>query len=259
MRTNSRSSRFSTARIGVIIIVIVLLFLQGFFERGLHFLQKPFAFFGTWIYQKSIPKDIQELQNRLADLAIDNAQLELTQRENSQLRETLNFVERQDLSSVMASIVSRSNTANLTIFSLDRGQRDGIKIGDPVIVKNGILVGKIINVTTSSATVQSLTDPNLATAASILNDNRTIGVCEGMNGNLLHLKFIPQDTKISVNDLVVTSGIESNIPSGLLIGLVNEVKMESNAPFLEAIVEPLEDMRQFTAVHVLISSSFDAL
>lgn len=259
MRASSRSSRFSLPVTGILIGLLGLFFFNGFFEKGLHVIQKPFVSVGTWIYQKSMPEEIQQLNVRLQEFVLDHVQLETLKRENENLKKTLGFIARQDVSSVMASIVSRSYTTDISVFSLDRGSRDGIQIGDPVIVKDGILVGKIIAVSSHSSTVRSLTDANLATAASILNQNQTIGVCEGMNGNLLKLKFIPLDTKLVVNDLVVTSGLESTIPSGLLIGLVNEVHMESNAPFLEAIVEPLSDIREYTAVHVLTTASREDL
>lgn len=245
----------------IILLLLLLVFARGFFERTLHVFQRPVVAAGTWVSQKLhflntdtyAPERLDLLQNRLDEIVLDRVKFEELKRENKELRETLGFIERQDLQSVMASIVSRSRTTQSAIFSIDRGRDDGIQVGNPVIVKDGILIGKVVSVTSASATVHALTDPSVATAVSVLNQTQTIGVAEGMTGNLLHLKFIPQDTVLSVNDLVVTSGLESNIPSGLFVGLVNDVEQEANAPFLQAIIEPLIDMRQYTTVHVLIS------
>ena len=73
-----------------------------------------------------------------------------------------------------------------------------------------------------------------------------------MAGNLLKLNFIPQETVIEIDNLVVTSGLEPRIPSGLLVGIINDVHPEPNAPFLEAVIEPLVDSRLHTSVQVLI-------
>jgi rod shape-determining protein MreC len=246
-----------------IVLILLLVFARGFFERAFHIFQKPLVEVGTWVNWKLgfldpnayNPRRVLDLQEQLQTLALDRVTFEQLQTENKELRETLGFIERQNLQSVMASIVSRSSTTQVSIFSIDRGEEDGIRIGDPVVVKDGILVGKVVQATSESATIYGLTDPSVATAVSVLNQTQTIGVAEGIAGNLLRLKFIPQDAALSVNDLVVSSGLESNIPSGLFIGLINDVQQEPNAPFLQAIIEPLVDMRQYTNVHVLIQDS----
>ncbi len=260
MRATSSHRSIPTILAVVIVGFFLFVFARGFFERALHLFQRPLVVAGTWLNgnlsfldaDTYAPERVKELQTRLDVLAFDRVFFEQLQRENKELRETLGFIERQDLQSVMASIVSRSSTTHASIFSIDRGEKDGIHVGDPVIVKDGIFVGKVVHVTPRSATIHALTDPSVATAVSVLNQIQTIGVAEGMAGNLLRLKFIPQDTVLSVNDLVVSSGLESSIPSGLFIGLVNDVQQEENAPFLEAVIEPLVDMRQYTTVHVLI-------
>ncbi len=262
MRVSPSKRPFSAITITVLAIVFLLLFARGFFERTLHVFQRPVVVAGTWVRSQLGyfdanafgPERVHKLEAQLRELALDQVRFEQLARENKELRETLGFIKRQDLQSVMASIVSRSSTTQTAIFSIDRGEEDGIRTGDPIIVKDGILVGKVVSVTPRSATVHALTDPYIATAVSVLNQTQTIGVAEGMAGNLLRLKFIPQDTVLSVNDLVVSSGLESSIPSGLLIGLVNDVQPEENTPFLQAIIEPLVDMRQYTSVHVLIQN-----
>lgn len=232
-------------------IFLVLILARGWIEIGLRLIQRPFVSVGTWFYQK---KSNPELENRLVDLAIDKAKFEQLILENQELKQTLNFLERNQFSTVSASIISRSDNEQSSTFLVDRGSDDGIEIGDPVVVKDGVLIGKIISTDQKSSTVVSLSDRSLATAVSLMNQSKTIGVAEGMSQNLLKLKFIPQETELKVNDLVITSGLEPKIPSGLLIGIINDVKPEDNAPFLEAVIEPLVDVRQHTIVHILIKN-----
>ncbi len=239
------------ARLSLVVLVIALLliFARGWFERGIQVIQRPLARAGTWIYKQP---NLSEFEDRLVSLAIDKAKYEQLIKENQELKEALNYLKRSDLSSVMATIIARSNTTQTSTFSIDRGEKDGLKIGDPVIVKDGVLIGKVILVTQKSSTVRTLSDPAVATAVSLLNQSQTIGVAEGMAGNLLKLNFIPQETVIEIDNLVVTSGLEPRIPSGLLVGIINDVHPEPNAPFLEAVIEPLVDSRLHTSVQVLI-------
>lgn len=261
MRSRSphhRSFRMTIVVIGV--LVMLLFFVRGVVERGLHVFQRPLVAAGTWIYERTaflqdtttLRHELEQTRSQLQQLAFDRIRLEELEKENKELKEALGFIERQGYQSVSASIVSRSHFGKTSLFVIDQGADHGIAVGDPVVVEEGILIGKVMSTTSASATVQTLSDAEMATAVSLLGKTQTIGVAEGSSGLLLRLKFIPQDTEIRVNDLVVSSGLESRVPAGLFVGLVNDVQPEANAPFLEAIIEPFADPRQFRVVHVLI-------
>jgi cell shape-determining protein MreC len=89
----------------------------------------------------------------------------------------------------------------------------------------------------------------------LLNEGRTIGIAQGTRGRLINLSFIPHGEQVEVNDLVVTSGLEDGVPSGLLIGIVNTVETDPNLPFQEAVVEPLIDIGRYRIVSVLIENT----
>jgi len=135
---------------------------------------------------------------------------------------------------------------------IDRGTEDGVNIGQPAIIENGVLVGKVIATTRATATVSSLTDPLTSTAAAVLNKDRTVGITRGLSGSLIRLQFVPHNEKLNINDLLVTSGLESDVPSGLLIGTINSVKSDKAEPFQEAVVEPFADMRHRGSMTVII-------
>ncbi len=110
----------------------------------------------------------------------------------------------------------------------------------------------MISVGKTHSTVKIITDQSSAVAVSLLNNTRTIGIAEGITGNLLSLSFVPIDEVIEVNDIVVTSGLEIDVPAGLLVGVVNNVEGDQNTPFQNAIVQPLADIRRYTHVMILL-------
>jgi len=87
---------------------------------------------------------------------------------------------------------------------------------------------------------------------TLLNGTRTIGVANGISGALLALRYIPQDERIETNDIVVTSGLEASVPSGLIVGIVNSVTTDATAPFQSAILEPIGDARRLAFVSILL-------
>lgn len=185
-------------------------------------------------------------------LAVDRAEFEELKAENENLRRQLGFVERQSFQFIPARIIKRSVSPLNAIFILDRGVEDGVIEGSAVIVSDGHLIGKVLEVKAKSAVVQSVLDRDSKVVVSLFNNSRTLGLCEGSGGALLSLNFIPQDEIVAVNDLVVTSGLEETIPSGLIVGVVTGVARDQAAPFQTATIEPLVDARQYSAVSVVI-------
>jgi rod shape-determining protein MreC len=192
----------------------------------------------------------EDLEQQLASLALDQVEFERLRLENETLREELGFMKRSASVSVAAAVLSKSLSQTVSRLLLDVGAQEGVEVGDPVVAENGLLVGVVTQVDAHLSHAVGVTDPSHTTAVSLLNDRRTIGVAYGSVGGLIEVRYIPSGEGIAVNDLVVTSGLDETIPSGLLIGVVNAVSEDPSTLFLTAVVEPLADLRRLS--HVLI-------
>lgn len=255
MKPLNRPQKIITG-ISIAIFLAILFFARGFLVSSIAFIQAPFVQVGTWVSSfggnDADESRLSELEQQRNALAIDFAELQSLRDENAQLKAKLQYTERSNQEGISARVIARSISNLNTSFVIDRGSQDGIVIGSPVIVQNGVLIGKVTSLTNHTATVTHITDTSLRTAVALLNENRTIGVAEGTTGNLISLKFIPQDEAIEIDNLVVTSGLESHIPSGLILGIVTNVSGEQTDPFKTAIVEPLIDMTEVHLVSVLL-------
>jgi rod shape-determining protein MreC len=247
---------------GPLLLVIVVLFLvPGGLFRIVGGIQKPLSIAGTWIARTTTfsfdaatisTEELTFMQEQIAALAIDQVRLEQLERENASLMDLLGYVGRQHYESVIAGVISRSVSDTRKTLLIDQGIASGVYVGAPVVTGNGIIVGKVIDVTRETATVMSLEDKSSALAASLLNETRTIGIVEGEGSGLLALRYIPQDEAVAVHQIVVTSGLEEMVPSGLLVGMVHAVETDVASPFQEAIIEPLADIDLTGFVGVLI-------
>ena len=246
----------SVMGVGISILLITL-----FFPRVGTLLVTPFATAGVQLGQwwsqtvrtpASVRNENATLKEQLVDLAFDRVEMETLRQENEDLKAQLGFVERQSFQHVTGRIILRSGNPVQATFIIDRGSDDGVILGAPITVEDGVLVGKVIDVGRVTSVVLSLTDPRSHIASSILTSSRTLGIVEGTGGSLLTLRFIPQDEAVAINDLVVTSGLEENIPPGLIIGVVNRVTSDRSAPFQEASVEPITEDSGSSIVSVLV-------
>lgn len=247
-----------------LILIVLLLFFFSHFSNLSAIIERPLSSVGTWLnlqWLKWFPVKLDRAycaaddSDILLALAVNQAEFEELKIENENLRRQLGFFERQSFQFVPAKIIKRSVSPLNAIFILDRGADDGLIEGSAVIVSDGHLIGKVLEVKAKNAVVQSVLGRDSKVAVSLFNSSRTLGLCEGNGGALLSLNFIPQDENIDINDLVVTSGLEEAIPFGLIVGVITGVERDQAAPFQTATVEPLVDARQYSAVSVVILNS----
>ena len=261
--------RFSQIRRGLPLILggfFIFFWVGSFFApwpwmRWPQKVQHIFVEAGTLVFQRSqwwskasiiTPEELATLEAQRDAYAVGYAQSLLLEEENVQLRELLNFLDRQPYDYVTGSVISRSIASTSTTFVIDRGSVDGLYMGAPVITGQGMYVGKIIALTPTTATISPLTNTTSATAVSLLNETRTIGIAQGEGNQVVMIHYIPQNEQVEAEEMVVTSGLESSVPSGLFVGIITEVRGETSAPFQEAIVEPWVDARMVRFVSVLL-------
>lgn len=248
--------------LGVVIVLALFFTWQGWFTAVIDPVASPLVRSGTWIsdrvfwWQESAQVTAEQLQDFYEDkkeLVSEAAEAEMLREENVLLRAELGFLERSETRAIASSILAKSISHSVSRFVVNVGTNQGVDLGAAVVSGEGIYVGKITEIGKHSATVSALTDPAHTVAVSLLNESRTIGVASGSVGDLLQIDYIPTDEAIQENDLVVTSGLEVHIPSGLIVGIVNTVSQETDSPFQQAIVEPLADVRRLSSVLILLS------
>jgi len=253
--------RFFIWLLSPLALIFLILFFLSFLPNGLFLFERPVSSVGVWFdnqWAKLFPAKEGENycatneSDLLVSLAVDLSEFEALKMENENLRQQLGFFERQSFQYVPARIIKRSSLPTDDIFVIDRGSDDGVTIGSAVVVSEGHLVGKVVQVKEKTSTIQSILGRSSEVAVSLLNSSRTIGLGEGSGGALLSLLFIPQDEKITINDLVVTSGLEETVPPGLVVGVITGVERDEAAPFQTATIEPLIDSRQFNVVSVIV-------
>ncbi len=207
-------------------------------------------------------QDVAVLQARVIEL---EEQLARIQGEVIQLREvasdyerlaalldyTTRFTEREFVTADVIGVDQQSAVRSLII---NRGTRDGIAVGMPVETELG-LVGRVFEVSASSARIQLITDQNSAVSGR-LQTSRAEGSVRGrglLTGNL-RMQFIPVDSEVTVGDLVVTSGLGGNFPPDIVIGQVTSRRDFEFELWQEAEVSSLIDFS--TIEFVLVVTSF---
>jgi len=198
---------------------------------------------------------IAELEAELQNISVDYVELSALREENELLKKQINYLETQDFDVTSAKVLTYINSPNEKILIINKGEKEGIREGQPVMSGEGLIVGRISKVQNRIAEVRLITDPRSKIPVKVLGEDQTIGIASGSYGSILNMELIPAQEKIFANDLVVTSNLELNIPSDLIVGMINEIHISGNEPFKSALVEPMADFYNLRLVSVIISSN----
>lgn len=209
--------------------------------------------FGYFLDKQSFFTAYEKCTKDVEQLKILTASNRLLEEENSELKKLIGFKERTKIQIVAARVVGRSPDGVEKSIIIDQGGEAGIRQDQPVVVGDGILIGKISKVEDRISFVRLISDNQNKVAATILNKDKSLGVVEGGYGISVRMNFIPRNEIILIGDEVVSSGLETNVPRGLVIGTVAAIENEAYQPFQQAVLTPATDLSKISQVAVLIS------
>ena len=207
-------------------------------------------------------KDLSELQylrQRIVDLEelVGQYQSEQIvareiQQDFERLAALLNYKQNNETTRYLAAEIIANETSGLfNGIILNKGSRDGITVGMPVVTELG-LVGRIVAVRANYSQVLLITDSNSSVSAR-LQSTRAQGSVSGSAANQLRMTFIPLNTSIQINDVILTSGLGGNFPGDLIIGRVESVRQFEFELFQEAVISSLIDFDSLEFVLVITS------
>jgi len=200
---------------------------------------------------QSLIEEIERLEGELADS-------QAIKEENERLREYIEFKNTYpDLALTEALIIASESDNYSTLFTLNKGRKDGIKVGMPVVISKGV-VGSVCEVGSTWCKVRVITEASSSIGAYVSRSGET-GLIEGDislkgTGECI-LNYLPADADIEVGDLIYTSGLGSVYPRGLLIGEVTEIKTDE---YLRTKVAKVKCSVNFESLtYVMIVTDYD--
>lgn len=253
---------------GILIYAAVSEGASTFPESVLNTITKPFIQLSTnisnWVEDSldkfvnadKYKKENDELRSQLSIMYKEIMDKDKTDAENDQLKEMLKIKEEHEdfTYSPPCNIIAKNSNDIFGGFTIDRGSDDGIKLHDPVMTSEG-LVGMISEIAPNYAKVTTIlsSDINIGVYTS---KEQVVGVIENnvkyADQDLSLMSYIDKESKISVGDMVVTSG-GVVFPSMLLVGTVKEIYDDDNGLSVHAVIEPVVDVRSITSVTVITS------
>jgi rod shape-determining protein MreC len=228
------------------------------FQRAVLLPRDGVQLIDEWLNAASLVRSENEALQRqrieLAQVASHAAQLAA---ENSQLRRLLKVSDTVTQPAVVVEVLYEPPNAFNQRLVFNKGSRDGIAPGMPVIDEGGV-VGQIVRVTPETAEAALITDEQISIPVQILRNGLRLIAFGGDSLGKMEVRYLTANADIKEGDTIVTSGVGGLFPAGLPVAKVQAVERNTASGFARAIVEPLahpERYRHFLVLQVDVSGA----
>jgi rod shape-determining protein MreC len=191
---------------------------------------------------------VQQNEQLLVAVTTLQAQLE-TVKAAQELSHLVTSIQR---TAVIGTVIGYSPDPGIQSITINRGSKDGVLEGQAALSPEGVVIGKVHDVSSSTSAIILLADSHSTILARVNNAAHSPGLVKGQQGIGLQMELLPRNDKIVVGDTVVTSGGEDRIPMNLPIGAVTEVSTRQGDVFQNAVLSNSVVAFRLTAVAVIL-------
>lgn len=202
----------------------------------------------------TLQREVRDLKTQQLAQARVLQQAQYQMAENAQLRRLMDARQHLPLQAQLTEILYDARDPSSRRIVVDRGSRDKVVPGLPVIDHAGV-VGQVTRVFPFTSEVTLLTDKDQAIPVQVLRSGlRSIAYGRGQSG-LMDLRFVVANADIQVGDVLVTSGLDGMYPAGLAVAKVVQVENVAAGAFGRVVCQPLGGVDRNRQLLIIMSQS----
>jgi rod shape-determining protein MreC len=166
--------------------------------------------------------------------------------ENSYLKSLLQSTRNVSGRTLIADLLAVASEPFINQVILDKGSRDGVYIGQPVLDANGVM-GQVIEAGPVTSRVLLINDSRSGIAVQNVRSGIRAVAAGDNYSDRLRLMYVPKTADVRIGDLFLTSGLGDHYPGGYPVGRVVSVKQDPTNQFAVIYLRPsahLDSSRQ---------------
>lgn len=202
--------------------------------------------------------------NRLLEtntrLAIENEtikeeliQLREVERENRIFREFFETGKHKEFDLASAQIIHKDSIVPGDYFVIDGGLSRGIKNGMPAITQTSNFIGVVVEAQKNFSRIRLVTD-SASVISALSQISRTTGTVKGELGTSISFYFEGSPDDIEKGEAIITSGFDSGIPKGLVLGEVESIQETPDRANSLARVSTSSDIKNLEEVFIITNT-----
>jgi rod shape-determining protein MreC len=206
----------------------------------------------------TLDKENQEMKVRQAELSLLANQSEFLLIENQNLRQLMDLQKQIPFSTLPVEIHFNPPNPISQRIVINRGSKDGLKLGNPIANDAGIL-GQVVRIYDRSAEVSLLEDRDFAVPVQVARNGLRAAVFGAGRGNALELRYLPVASDLEVGDVLITSGIDGVYPPGFAVAVISRIERNADKNSSNVLCIPVAAVNRYRqALALLYDPQFDA-
>ncbi len=200
----------------------------------------------------------QKMKMRQAELSLLANQSEFLLIENQNLRQLMDLQKQVQFETLPVEILFNPPNPISQRIVINRGSKDGLKLGNPIASDSGIL-GQVIRVYDHSAEVSLLEDRDFAVPVQIARNGLRAAVFGVGRGNPLELRYLPVASDLEVGDVLITSRIDGVYPPGFAVAVISRIERNADKNSSNVFCVPVAPANRYRqALALLYDPQWDA-
>lgn len=207
------------------------------------------------VYERSANiGDYFKLQKINDKLAAENAELRgklQSIRESDIFLQAHGPIDSNIVHAIPAKVINNSINKLNNYITLNKGYKDGVQQDMGVIGPDGI-VGVVVNVSRNYSTVLSVLNEKWSINSKLQKSNNFGSLrWDGKDSRVAVLTEIPYNVIVAVEDTIVTSGLSTIFPDGIMIGKAIKIENNQGDNFQKIWVQLSTDFNSLDYVEVI--------
>lgn len=184
-------------------------------------------FFASFGSRMRLKEELAATQEKLMQFENIQSVADEVKAENNRLMALLGESEKYpEFEYEYAKVILRSVDDYSATYTLNKGEKDGIR-PNMVVIASGGLAGKIIETTDSTCILLAITDSRCGVPA-LSEASRDRGIVKGVSDSgttagYCTMTELPTNAILKPGDMVITSGMGEVFPKGIMVGTITEV------------------------------------
>lgn len=201
--------------------------------------------------------DIDELNLRVKKLEEENRKLREVVIRSEALQNEYDMIKSTNFELIAADITSLNNNSWYDVFTINRGLKDGVEMGDSVVMSGDDtaeamegLVGRVTGVYSDYSEVTAITDDTVRVSIRTIRSGDG-GILSGMKSGELKAYMFDQNSDVIVGDEIITSGLGGVIKKDIYVGEVSKVETDDTEMKKLVYIKPGVDFKHLRRVYVV--------
>lgn len=202
-------------------------------------------FFSLASINRDLSQENTQLRNRLSILQTRLASIE---QENYS---SITIPPEQECLYISANVIGNTTNRVQNYITLNKGWEEGVRPDMGVINKDGV-VGIVKTVSKHFATVIPILNPMLQLNVKFKRSNYSGPlVWKGDDYRYANMGDIARHVNVMKGDTIITSGLTSVFPAGIMVGVVDDYRLDDSSPYFNISVKLAVNFRTISYVNII--------